>query len=317
MLLLALALPAEARVQRYLTGNAQDMNPGLFGPVLNLGGGGTDVDGALQWMINKARGCGDCTTQIDVVVIRSSGDDGYNRPIALMQGVDSVETLVITSRRSAQDAAVAQTIRNAEVIFFAGGDQCTYVEYYRDTPVDRAVEAVYAKGGAVGGTSAGTAIQGHWIYDGCTGSVVSNEALRNPYNRLISFSDKFFDWNFLEGTITDTHFVPRDRMGRLMAFVARQLQDTGAPVALGIGVNEGTSVIVDTQGVAQVVGAGPAYFVLADHAPEVCTPGTPLTYRNFKIWKITSGGTFDLNNRPTTGYLLSSVVNGQIQGNPY
>ena len=51
------AAPASAKVTRYLTGNAGDVAPALAGPALNLGGGGTDVDEALQAMIDAARGC--------------------------------------------------------------------------------------------------------------------------------------------------------------------------------------------------------------------------------------------------------------------
>ena len=65
------------------------------------------------------------------------------------------------------------------------------------------------------------------------------------------------------------------------------------------------------------MGDGPAYFVLGDHMPEVCQAGTPLTFSNFKIWKVPSGGTFDLRSRPTSGYYLRSVSNGVISSNPY
>jgi cyanophycinase-like exopeptidase len=65
------------------------------------------------------------------------------------------------------------------------------------------------------------------------------------------------------------------------------------------------------------VGDGPAYFVLGDHLPEVCRAKTPLTFSNFKIWKVPAGGTFDLRNRPTTGYYLRSVTNGVLSANPY
>jgi cyanophycinase-like exopeptidase len=65
------------------------------------------------------------------------------------------------------------------------------------------------------------------------------------------------------------------------------------------------------------MGVGPAYFVLADHFPEVCEPGTPLTYSDYKIWKVLPGQTFDLANRPTAGYYLRSVIDGQISANPY
>src|SRR5688572_1034221 len=67
---------AEAKVTRYLTGNAGDVTPTLFGPVLDLGGGGTDVDQAFQAMFDKVRGCTNCATKIDVVILRSTGADG-------------------------------------------------------------------------------------------------------------------------------------------------------------------------------------------------------------------------------------------------
>ena len=157
----ALAAPAaslEAKVTRYVTGNAADVTPVLDGPAHDFGGGSTDVDEALQWMIDQVRGCTDCAASVDVVILRSSGADGYNDYIFAMNGVDSVETLVIKAARDANTGAVEATVRGAEVIFFAGGDQCDYVKHFKGTLVETAVEAVYARGGGVGGTSAGLAI---------------------------------------------------------------------------------------------------------------------------------------------------------------
>lgn len=317
LLAIAIALPAQAKVTRYLTGNAGDVVISMAGPAHDLGGGSTDVDAAIQWMIDQVRGCTSCSTKVDVVILRSSGSNGYNDYIYAMNGVDSVETLVITSARDSNTTAVETTVRNAEVIFFAGGDQCNYVNYFKGTRVEAAVEDVYARGGGVGGTSAGTAILGEFVYDGCNGSAISADALADPYHRTISFTYDFFRFANLGGVLTDSHFVPRDRMGRTMAFLARQIKDGKATSALGLAVNEVTSVVVDRNGLATVMGNGPAYFILADHAPEVCQAGVPLTYSNYKIWKVPTGGIFDLRNRPTTGYYLRSVNNGVISSNPY
>lgn len=317
MAALSFAAPAEAKVTRYLTGSAGDVNPPLAGPAHDLGGGGTDVDAAIQWMIDEARGCTGCATKVDVVVLRSSGSNGYNDYIYAMNGVDSVETLVITSSRDANKADVETTVRHAEVVFFAGGDQCDYVRYFKGTRVETAVESVYARGGGVGGTSAGLAIQGEFTYDACTGSVTSSQALLDPYHRYATFTYDFFNWTNLNDVITDSHFVTRDRMGRTMAFVARQIRDGRAASALGLAVNERTSVVVDKNGLARVLGDGPAYFVLGDHMPEVCEARTPLTFSNFKIWKITAGGTFDLRSRPTVGFYTVSVNNGSLSADPY
>src|SRR5690348_3752854 len=69
LLAAALALPAQGKVTRYLTGNAADVVVPLAGPAHDLGGGGTDVDAALQWIIDQVRGCTSCSTKIDVVIL--------------------------------------------------------------------------------------------------------------------------------------------------------------------------------------------------------------------------------------------------------
>ncbi|HLA78210.1 MAG TPA: peptidase S51 [Vicinamibacteria bacterium] len=308
---------AEAKVTRYRSGNPADVRPTLFGPVHDLGGGGTDVDAALQCMIDEVRGCSDCATTVDVVILRASGADGYNASILAMNGVDSVESLVITSSRDSNRAEVRATVENAEVVFFAGGDQCDYVRNFKGTLVEAAVESVYARGGGVGGTSAGLAILGEIAFDACHDTVTSAEALANPYDRRLSFTYDLFRFRDLVGTLTDTHFVRRDRLGRLLTFLARQIQDGRAGRVLGVAVNDETSLVVDSHGLGRVLGAGPVYFILADHLPEVCRPQTPLTYTGFKVWKVPAGRSFDLRVRPETGFTLLSVTGGAVGPNPY
>ncbi|MFL6228553.1 MAG: cyanophycinase [Pyrinomonadaceae bacterium] len=312
------AAPASAKATRYLTGSVADVRPPLRGPAYDLAGGGTDVAEALQWMIDQVRGCETCDAKLDVVVLRASGEAGYNDFIYKMHGVDSVETIVIKSREDAEEASVAETVHNAEVVFFAGGDQCNYVKFFKDGAVGRAVKSVVARGGGVGGTSAGLAILGEVSYDACSGgSETSRQALADPYHADISFTYDFFHWQPLRGAITDTHFVERDRLGRLLVFLARQIRDGRSARILGVAVERETSLVVDREGKARVMGKGPAYFILADHRPELCEPGTPLSYSNYKVWKITSGGAFDLKRRPTTGYYTISVERGKLSDDPY
>jgi cyanophycinase len=318
LLLLAAGHAAAAKETRYLTGSGSDVRPKLRGPAYHLQGGGTDVAAAFQWMIDEVRGCTACATKLDVVVLRSSGAEGYNDFVFKMSGVDSVETLVIRDRADSDTASVVKTVADAEVVFFAGGDQCNYVRYFKGTGVERAVERVHARGGGVGGTSAGLAILGEVSYDACSGgSARSPEALRDPYYKDISFTYDFFDWPPLRGVITDTHFVERDRMGRLLAFLARQLKDKSYKRVTGLAVERETSVAADRRGRARVLGKGPVYLVLADHAPEVCEPGRPLTYTGFKLWKLPAGATFDLKRPPAHGFYTVSVRDGKILGNPY
>jgi cyanophycinase len=316
-LLLLFHLTVDAEVKRYLVGNSADVKPQLHGPAFHLQGGGTDVNASFQWMFDQVRGCSVCPVQLDVVVLRASGGDGYNDYLFAMNGVDSVETLVITDRSDASRKDIEATIRNAEVVFFAGGDQCKYVTYFKGTSVEAAVESVFQRGGGLGGTSAGVAILGDVTYDACTGSTRGFEGLADPYHESISFTYDFFHLPNMQGTITDQHLVERDRIGRTFAFLARQIQDKKVPKILGVAIDRETSVALNQDGLGTVMGKGPAYFILADHEPEVCQPKQPLTYSNFKIWKLNAGGTFDLKNRPENGYYLRSVTKGVINENPY
>ncbi len=318
-----LALPTKAEVTRCLTGDPADVNPALAGPAYDLGGGGADVDSAIQWLLDQVRGCTNCSTLVDVVVIRSSGGAGYNEPLYSLEGVDSVETLVIQSREDANRADVADTVRKAEVLFFAGGDQCQYTRNFKNTEVEAAVKSVYNRGGGIGGTSAGAMLQGDFVYNACSDTVETREALEDPYEDIL-FTYDLFKWANLNDTLVDTHFYQRDRMGRLMTFIARQLRDGIADSVLAIGVDEETSVVVDKEGMAKVMtdedSGGFAYFVLGDHMPEKCEPQKTLTFSNYKIWKLRSGETFNLKNRGTNAdsdYRLS-VENGRLRPpNPY
>ncbi|MBW4645520.1 MAG: Type 1 glutamine amidotransferase-like domain-containing protein [Goleter apudmare HA4340-LM2] len=293
--------------------------PSLAGPILSLGGGGPDVEEAIQWMINQVRGCTNCSTKIDVVVIRASGDYEYNRVISAMKGVKSVETLVISDRQQANRTEIVDKVKKAGVIFFAGGDQCKYIRNWKGTKLESAVQAVYAKGGGIGGTSAGAMIQSEYVYDACASSekgIETRDALEDPY-RDITFTYNLFKWPNLQGTIIDTHFDRRERMGRIMAFIARQIKDGVSRSVLGIAVSESTSVVIDKSGLAKVIGRGAVYLVLGDHMPEVCQPRTPLTFSNYKIWKLRSGETFNLKNPPKSGHYYRSVKRGRIDYNPY
>jgi len=59
---------------------------------------------------------------------------------------------------------LAEIIRHAEAIFFAGGDESRYVNWWRNSPVQDPVNDPVAAGKPLGETSAALAIQGEYIY---------------------------------------------------------------------------------------------------------------------------------------------------------
>jgi cyanophycinase len=312
--LLLLAVMAHGDLKIYLDGNPSDVRPKLHGPVLDLAGSSAEPAG-LQAMVDAVRGCSDCDAKVDVVIIRASGEQGLNPVFMALKGVDSAETLLITDRDSANRRDIERRVRNAEIVWFAGGDQCNYIRWIKGTRVHRAIEQVYKQGGGVGGNSAGLAIQGGVVYDACPDvSAASKDVLANPFHRDVSLSSDFFRWPALHDTITDTHFHQRDRFGRLVVFLARTF---AAKRVDGLGVDEQTSLIVTPDQKGKVVGAGAVYLLVVDHAAEVLERGKPLTHRGLKIWKFTAGDTIDLGRRPTEGFRLLDVVDGKLSGEPY
>ncbi|HEY0592721.1 MAG TPA: cyanophycinase [Thermoanaerobaculia bacterium] len=308
-------LPLRADVVVYGSGDGADVAPRLHGPVLILAGGGGDVDDGMQAAIDRIRGCADCDAEIDVAVIRASGADGYNPWFMERDGVDSVISMVITDRDSAARPDLVRAVAEAELVFFAGGDQCNYVRWIKGTPMADAVKSVYDRGGAVGGSSAGLAIQGELAYDACPDqSAQSAVVLLDPFHVDVSVSRDFFAWAPLRGVITDTHFQQRDRLGRLVVFMARS--EDVRPLT-GLGISEATIVLVDREGKAEVFGKGPAHLVVAGGRAAVLAKGTPLTFRGLRIARFESGERFDLHDPPAARFKPLDAVGGTLSANPY
>lgn len=266
----------------YLTGDSADAaTAASFG--ICLMGGGTEHDEAMRWFLNRSGGG-------DVVVIRATGADGYNAYLysALGVSVNSVETIVIPSASAANDPYVEQQLGNAEAIWIAGGDQYDYVSYWKNTKVDSLLNHhINVKQAPLGGTSAGMAILGEHYFSAANGTVTSAGALNDPYNTAVTLGyDDFIHAPFLQDVITDTHYDNPDRKGRHTAFLARMVEDLGIR-AFGIACDEYTAVCIDAAGVARVFGEYPAYddnayFLMSScypgNWPEVCNPGSPLTW---------------------------------------
>jgi cyanophycinase len=232
-----------------------------------------------------------------------------------------VATLIIPDRQSAQEPTAAGIIRRAAVIFIAGGDQANYIRGWKDTPVQDAINSGIADGKPIGGTSAGLAVLGEFVY-GALGDrpddndLASPEVLANPYFERVTLARGFLTVPHLENLLTDSHFATRDRMGRTLGFLARVMQDGWSKTPREIAVDEKSALLVGSDGTGFVVGKGKGvYFLRPSLAPEVCKKGEPLTFRNVSVYKLPAGGRFDLVSWTGTGgtnYLLS-VVNGRIE----
>lgn len=261
-------------------------------------GGGKDVDAAFKWMINRSGGG-------DVVIIRASGSAAYNPYIFELGQVNSVETLKIDSRDLANNDTVVNIIRNAEMLFIAGGDQSNYMKHWKGTKTMDAINYLLNKKHVpVGGTSAGCAILSGFYYSGEVASLTADTALANPYHQLVTlYNNDFLHVPFLKYVITDQHYVTRGRQGRHVVFLARIVNDWHLN-AKGVAADERTAICMDENGQAMVFGSGKAFFLLPDakRPAETLRPGQPLTWdqnhRAVKVYGIQGSdegsGNFDL-----------------------
>ena len=283
-------------------------------------GGGSDLDEAFRWLCNEGNGG-------DFLILRARGDDDYNSYVNGLCKANSVATLVIPDRASARDPKVAEIIRQAEVVFVAGGDQSRYVNFWKGTPVQEAMNQNIAEGKPIGGTSAGLAIQGEFSY-GCLKDkpddpdLRSSDVLGDPFHERVTLVRDFLKIPHLEGKITDSHFAKRDRLGRTLVFLARLRQDGWSKDARDIAIDEKSAFLVETDGKGVVVGSGKGvYFIHPMQPPKVCRAKTPLTFQKLDVYHGPQGSHFDLANwtgRGGQAYQLSverGIISSTRTGN--
>eukprot|EP01127_Copromyxa_protea_P016698 TRINITY_DN5003_c0_g1_i1.p1 TRINITY_DN5003_c0_g1~~TRINITY_DN5003_c0_g1_i1.p1 ORF type:complete len:342 (+),score=47.48 TRINITY_DN5003_c0_g1_i1:74-1099(+) len=267
-----------------------------------LMGGGTDVDEAFRHLIKNSGGG-------DILVLRASGTDAYNPYIYALGSVNSVATLIITNSTAAYDPFVVNKIKQAEGLWWSGGDQSLYYQW-KNTPLSVAVQELVNGNVTVGGTSAGMDIQASYPYVAKFGSVSPQQALKNPYDPLETMGEGFIDGFPLHYTVTESHFVERDRMGRIVSFLARGVTDHQNPV-IAIACDQSAALLVSLEGPASVVilpnpppSTLPAgtptqqcYIFVPTAEPEICKPGKPLTFTNITVYRLGDGDSFNFATR--------------------
>jgi cyanophycinase len=304
------ARPAHAKWKYLRSGNSADSTitprPGFA-----LMGGGSHQQAAFKFLCDRANGG-------DFLVLSANDEDSYlkeeDQRIQAICPLNSAATLSFFSRQDSSDPQVVKIIDQAESIFIAGGDQSDYVRYWQDTPVQDAINRHIAAGKPIGGSSAGLAILGQFSFSSMIDTIYSPEALANPYGNKVTLTRDFLRIPLLAGTITDTHFVKRDRLGRLLVFMARILQDHWAPQIRAIAVEENAALLIEPDGTSNAVGEGPVYFLEAAQPPEVCAYNQPLTFQAIAVQRVEPSHTFNLKKWSGQADTYSlSVVKGKLE----
>lgn len=293
----------------------------LRGPGLWLDGGSA-FDGpaaALQWVHDTISG--HKMQRFGNLVVLRAGRKLDDRALYKEGDFASVRELLIPACANASQIAKAERyVNGADVVLFSGDGQPQFIDG-KWKPLVAAVKRVYARGGVVGGGSAGASIQGavvyHAVASGSSGwGILSGDAIADPLKARIALTSGPFTWPALHGTIIDPYFARRDRFGRMVAFLAlirdRHLLPGQAPV-YGLGIDEGSAVMVGGNGMATVYsqnGGLGAYLVRASGMPTL-TSGEPLRYDVTLVHLALSGERFDLLRKRADEAWFPIEVNGK------
>lgn len=153
--------------------------------------------------------------------------------------VASVVRLHTRDRAVADDPAFVRPLTEATGVWLSGGDQSLLTAAYHGTRVEAELRRLLARGGVIGGTSAGAAVLSTVMIEGGTSVAETGEG-----------------FGLLPGVVVDTHFAQRHRLTRLQGVVAKH------PACVGIGIDEETAVVV----------SGSGFRVLGNANVRLCRP---------------------------------------------
>ncbi len=138
-----------------------------------------------------------------------------------VRGARSLAVLHTRSRKEANRESFVAPLKRATGVWLGGGVQSRLADAYVGTAVERELYALHARGGVIGGTSAGAAIQSRTMITG-----------GNPDAKI------GLGFDLLRGSVIDQHFLKRNRKRRLTGVLRNH------PGLVGFGIDEGTALIV-------------------------------------------------------------------------
>lgn len=156
-------------------------------------------------------------------------------------GVANPRVLRATSRQDVFQADAEALLDGVTGVFMTGGDQMRLVSILGGTKfADKLRHLVRETDIVLAGTSAGAAGMS-------TSMIVRGESTSHPHKNSVRLSPGL---GFLKNIIIDQHFTERGRISRLITAVSFN------PYNLGIGIDENTAIILNTDGIMEVYGQG-------------------------------------------------------------
>lgn len=207
------------------------------GTLIIVGGGNLAGTGIMETFIKRAGGP---AAKIIIVPTAAGNKNANGEWIDYKEeeivapwkklGAENVHMLHTHDPKVADTEEFAKVLRDADGVWFNGGRQWNCVDSYANTLTLKEFHQVLARGGVIGGSSAGATIQGDYLV---RGAIAGSQIVMTPE------PEHEHGFQFLRHSAIDQHINTRNRWDDLIPVMKKY------PTFLGIGLSEGTAIIVN------------------------------------------------------------------------
>jgi cyanophycinase len=200
-------------------------------------------------------------------------------------GIKDVAVYHLT-REEALRPEAPKILDGAGGVFFTGGDQALLTAVLLGTAVLARIREIYEKGGVIGGTSAGAAVQSEFMI---TGNEKRTHNEEGTWEVILADDVEHTEgFGFVKNAVIDQHFVTRKRHNRLIAVVLEN------PTLVGVGIEESTAVLVRPDGKYEVLGEGQVIVYDARRAKTSRLPDGHLGGHSLTMQVLLPGDIYDI-----------------------
>lgn len=253
-------------------------------------GGGARPAALMRRFVELAGGRSDAHVVVLPLASGSPREAGA-AAVAELEALGARARVLVPTREQAESPAADSLLDGATAIWFTGGDQARVTPVLLGTRLNASIRALYARGGVLGGTSAGAAVMSDPML---TGKQV-RETLDYYGDEFPRIARDYIDLQpglgYLRGTILDQHFTTRERHNRLLSAVLSN------PELLGVGIDESTALLVRPDGSWEVLGKSVVSVYDAREATITSDSGGALGAGDIRLHVLPPGSRFD----PATG----------------
>lgn len=261
-------------------------------PLALIGGGRVDFmpgawsEGIGRWILQRA-GSGRILVLTTVPL-----DDELPRYFTHL-GAASASLLEIPNRYRADAPEIYGAIESADGLVLPDGQLWRMITTWRGTRTESAIRDHVGAGRVLAGIGNGAMLIGGIIPDRSMGTLLASDAVRAAASSPVTFTEDFLQ--FLPGVMMEGAFLREGRLPPLLLEMAVWQARHPTEPMLGLGIDERTALLLDSDQTAIVLGEGAVSLVRPTASSEIrLDPRLPPVFTHLAMDLFTEGFVVDL-----------------------